>query len=75
MKYDKYYLYYLTLFNIEKTEAFPIEHDKRHREPADKQHRGIRGEGAGDVRGEAHPPHDHPGSPLRLRACGHLRHA
>ena len=53
----------------------PPEYDKRHREPVDEQHRGVRGEGTGDVRGEARPPHGRPRSPVGFRARGHLRHS
>lgn len=53
---------------------FLPEYDQRYREPINEQHRGVRGEGAGDVRGEARPPHGRPRSPAGLRACGYLRH-
>ena len=54
---------------------YPPEHDQRHREPVDEQHRGVRGEGTGDVRGEARPPHGRTRSSIGFRACGYLRNS
>ena len=66
-----------TLATEDPTASFhsPAEHDEGHRVAADEQHRGVRGEGAGDVRGEARPPHGRPRSAVGFRARGYLRHS